>query len=99
MDGQKEATTLEKIAEGWYNYLQGSEYTKELMASRLKICDLCPYKKQMTGIGRVLMNATNMPENTFFCSKCNCPLGSKTAATKESCPIGQWGIAGTESMY
>jgi len=99
MDAQEKTTTLKKIAEGWYNYLQGSDYTKELMAFRLEHCDTCPYKKQMTGIGKVLMNVVNMPENTFFCSKCNCPLGSKTAAPKEKCPIGKWGIAGTESMY
>jgi len=94
-----ESTKLEKIAEGWYNFLQGSEYTKELMASRLLHCDVCPFKKQISRMGQVVLQTLNMPENTFFCSKCNCPLGSKTAATKESCPIGQWGIAGTESMY
>ena len=94
-----ETKKLSRIAEGWYNYLQSSGYTKELMATRLEHCDVCPYKKQMTGIGKVLTTALNMEENTFFCSKCNCPLGSKTAATKESCPIGKWGIAGTESMY
>lgn len=90
---------LTNIAEGWYNYLVGAAYTRKLMRSRLAICDDCPSKAQVSKLGQVLAKGLNLEDSTYMCKKCSCPLGAKTAATKETCPLGKWGIAGTENFY
>ncbi len=90
---------LSNIAEGWYNYLNSTPYIKRLMRSRLDICDACPEKVQVSKLGQILAKFTNLEDSTYMCKKCSCPLGAKTAATKETCPSGKWGIAGTENFY
>lgn len=90
---------LEHVAEGWYDYIKGAPYTKKLMESRLKICDSCPEKVQISSLGKQIISALNYPENLYKCRKCSCPLGAKTARPGEKCPLGKWGIAGTENYY
>lgn len=90
---------LSNIAEGWFNYIQGSAYIRKLMRGRLDICDKCPSKVQVSRLGQVLATNLNMPENMFKCKECSCPLGAKTSATEEKCPLGKWDIAGTEDYY
>lgn len=95
-------STLFNIATGWYNYIEGSQYTKDLMKYRLEKCDTCPFKKQLSAAGQLLVTSINHEGSLFKCEKCGCPLAAATAAPKKECPIGRWGMAGTEvveSMY
>lgn len=90
---------LINIAEGWHNYIMSSKYTQKLMKSRLDICDECPKKEQLSFIGQKIVGAINKEGSLYRCGHCKCPLAAKTASVNESCPLGKWGIAGTESMY
>jgi len=89
---------LINIAEGWFDFIQGTPYTKELMRFRLAICDNCPQKKQMSALGKFLVSTVNNEASLFKCAKCNCLLASKTAAPGSKCPLGKWDIAGTETQ-
>lgn len=90
---------LRNIAEGWYNFAAGTPATRELMQFRLDKCDTCPEKVQMSALGELLVSTINNEASLYQCKKCSCPLASKTAAPGAECPLGKWGIAGTESMY
>ncbi len=69
------------------------------MRTRLDICETCPSKVEVSITGQVLTMSLNLPENLFKCNECSCPLGAKTSAPKETCPLKKWGIAGTEDYY
>lgn len=90
---------LTNIAQGWYEFAKGSPQTKHLMLFRLSKCDKCPEKVEMDTLGKVIISTINNEASLYKCNKCGCPLASKTAAPGEACPLGKWGIAGTESMY
>lgn len=81
---------LNKIAQSWYNFIQGSDETKHLMASRLAICDICPNKAEMNSFGKIIVTAINSNASTYYCAACNCPLAAKTANKGNACPIGRW---------
>ena len=92
-------SSLRNIAEGWYNFINATAYTKRLMQSRLEICDTCPSKEQLSSIGEKIVKTINEEGNLFKCKECGCPLAAKTANLKEKCPLGKWSISGTESYY
>jgi len=81
--------SLTNIAEGWYDFIQGTPYTKELMKYRLNICDTCPEKKQLSSLGQFIVSTVNNEASLFKCGKCSCPLASKTAGPRSKCPLGQ----------
>lgn len=88
---------LTTIAEGWFNFAKGTEFTRELMRYRLSICDPCEHKEQLGVLGQKVIQSINSEGNLYKCAKCKCPLASKTAATGAQCPLGKWGISGTEN--
>lgn len=90
---------LVNIAEGWFDFIQGTPYTKELMRFRLTICDSCPEKKQMSSMGKLLISTVNNEASLFKCGKCTCPLAPMTASPGKKCPLGKWDIAGTEAQF
>lgn len=69
------------------------------MKNRLSVCDVCPSKVEVSALGQILSKALNLPDSAFMCKECHCPLGAKTSATREKCPLGKWDIAGTENFY
>lgn len=87
---------LIQIAKSWYDFSQGSDYTKALMESRLTICDNCPEKVQMDSLGQAIVTSINAEASIYKCGKCNCPLSPKTAHPANTCPLGKWGVAGSE---
>lgn len=89
---------LSHIARGWYNFAKAEPYIKQLMDYRLAICDTCPNKQQLNTAGQLLVKLINQEGSLFKCAKCKCPLSSKTADPGSECPIGKWGIAGTEPL-
>lgn len=91
--------SLTNIVEGWYNYIKGTSYIKRLMKNRLEICNECPELVEVSKLGQVLPKLLNLEDSLFKCNKCGCPIGPKTASTKESCPLKKWGVAGTEDFY
>lgn len=89
---------LTKIAESWYDFSTADEYTKQLMAFRLRICDACPEKVQMSKVGQILVQFINEEASLYKCNKCQCPLAAKTAGAENTCPLGKWGMAGSETI-
>ena len=90
---------LVTIASGWYNFITADFHTKQMMSHRLNICDKCPNKIELDPVSRKIITTINSEASVFKCTKCSCPLSSKVAAPNAKCPIGKWGIAGTEGMY
>jgi hypothetical protein len=87
---------LSEIATSWYDFKEATDYTKQLMEHRLSICDSCTEKQQLNSLGKLLVTSVNEDASLFKCGKCNCPLSPKTAGLLNTCPLGKWGIAGTE---
>jgi len=87
---------LSHIARGWMNFIKGDPYVKEIMNKRLEICDTCVFKEQLSDTGKFIVNLVNNEASMFQCGKCKCPLSAKTADPTSECPIGKWGIAGSE---
>lgn len=69
---------LEKISHiimGWYYMFIGKNH--ELLQDRMKICNTCDKKIQIT-------------KNTYMCTICGCFLHMKTRVKDEECPLGKW---------
>jgi hypothetical protein len=81
---------LSAIATGWYNFIEGSAATKQMMTARLEVCDTCPDKTQLSAIGTAVVHAINNEASTYICGNCNCPLAGKTANPNEICPARKW---------
>jgi hypothetical protein len=81
---------LTNIIRGWYTYITADESTKQRMADRISICDVCPYKEVLDLTGEILASITNDVNNLYRCGKCKCPLGPKTASNIGKCPEGKW---------
>lgn len=92
-------STLANIARGWSEFAKAKPYTQNLMAQRLQICDQCPLKVQMNGLGKLIVTLINDQANTFRCGKCGCPLSALTADPSSRCKLGKWKAAGEESYY
>jgi hypothetical protein len=88
---------LVNIAQGWFNYATSSN--KELVKERLAICDTCPFKQQLTTLGKLVVTTVNQQGNVFKCEVCGCPLAAKTTNKKEECPKGKWKKVEEESFY
>lgn len=84
--------TLANIAQGWYNYIEGSPETKQRMYKRLQICDTCEFKVEMDAFGQAMVKSINSTASTFKCGKCNCPLAGATASPHKKCPENLWPI-------
>jgi DNA-directed RNA polymerase subunit RPC12/RpoP len=94
------STPLTQIARSWFKFIKGDSYTKVLMTNRLAICDQCEHKTLITPAGQIVMRVlSNDPDAVYQCSKCGCPLMSKTADPMNECPLKKWTIAGQESYY
>lgn len=81
---------LVNIARGWYNYATQSAENRQLAIKRLEICDTCPEKTQLTGLGQVLVGAVNKAGSTYRCGACGCPLAPKVFSPAETCPLQKW---------
>lgn len=81
---------LTSIARGWFNYASQSSKHKKLADERLNICDACPHKQQITGLGQVLVNTVSKHGSTFKCSLCGCALAAKVFDPISKCPAKKW---------
>lgn len=90
---------LSHIARGWFNFIKGDAYTKMMMTKRLVICDTCEEKKEISSLGKLLIQSINDEASVFQCGRCGCPLAAKTAEPLEQCPLKKWTIAGEESYF
>lgn len=84
---------LIEIAKGWVNLARATNETREMAARRLEICDTCPFKAQLSGVGVLLVQAVNQEGSIYYCGLCGCPLASKTASPDSMCPDipSKWG--------
>lgn len=73
------------IIEGWSNHLFPKDSMKELInivhLSRMEICNMCPENSKIKDPKAILS----------ICTKCGCPLVTKTKALTVSCPLDKWG--------
>ena len=67
---------IKDVLEGWTNALIKDEEIEIIAEERLKICNECPYKKTVLKVE--------------ICSKCHCPLISKTRSKETKCPLHKW---------
>ena len=88
-----------KIIKSWYDFATADEATKNLMVTRLAVCESCPFKQQMSETGQFIIRTINEEGSVYSCEKCGCPLSAKTANPKNSCPIGKWSAINKESFY
>lgn len=80
---------ITEILEGWRNHLVPPEELRDIIQQvheeRMNICNKCPFQSE---------NAKNDGYTTIrvdvHCTKCGCPLVSKTKSLSSKCPIGKW---------
>ena len=95
-------TSLVQIAQSWYKFISAEEATKQLMEQRLAVCDTCPNKQQLTGVGKLLVGIVeNNKDNLFKCGLCGCPLSGLTAHPANKCSDNppKWDVAGAEPSF
>lgn len=71
---------IKQIAEGWKNVAIKNEHVELVAKDRLAICRECPFHSSKA--------KTKRPDE--HCTKCGCPLISKTRCMTCSCPIDKW---------
>lgn len=81
---------LTHIAQSWYNFIKASPEHKQMIDTRLSICDTCPEKSQISPIGKILLQAINDKASTFYCGRCGCPLAGLTANPEARCKLSKW---------
>jgi len=90
---------LTEIASGWFNFIQASPEHQQMINYRLALCDKCEHKKQLSSIGKSILQAVNDKASIFYCGSCHCPLASKTAAPEAACPLNKWSNWVTPQTY
>lgn len=81
---------LFEIASGWFNFINASVEHKQMISYRLQVCDECSQKKQLSPMGKNIIEALNDEASIFYCEECHCPLAGKTAAPTAQCPLYKW---------
>lgn len=82
----REMNKLQRIINGWSNYISNENGEAE---SRAEVCSKCEhaiygsYSKLMPDYS--LTNIQGMK-----CNKCGCPLSTKLRAKEEECPLNKW---------
>lgn len=82
---------IKEIAEGWKNTIFKKEYAEAIAKSRLDVCEVCEF------------NSKNVKDDAIIkrpdvhCTKCGCPLMSKTRCLSCDCPIQKWKAVKEES--
>lgn len=80
---------LQRIVEGWGNYLFPDKEIETMAKFRALRCATCDFNKDMldneiTGILKPL--GAMIP----VCMKCYCPINAKTRSVDEQCEINRW---------
>ena len=83
---------ISNIYEGWRNNLFPPEELKEIITEvslqRMEICDACEFHSKN--------HKTLRPDD--HCTKCSCPLVTKTKCLSCSCPFNKWEAVLTEDQ-
>lgn len=78
-----------KILEGIKNNIFKKEHVEEIAASRIAICNYCPYIDKQG-------SKCAMPGTQPCCGECGCKLSWKTRSLSSDCPKGYWKAILTE---
>lgn len=70
---------IQKVIEGWYNWLTDNPDTKDLATKRLEICIGCEFN-----------STPNEIKNGSKCEACGCFLKAKAASEGSNCPKNKW---------
>jgi hypothetical protein len=79
---------LVEIMKGWAFYWEGSAKTRQLISTRLSVCDGCPEKQVISAFGQLLLH--NEASASYKCRKCTCFLDPKAANPASRCPLNKW---------
>lgn len=77
-----------QIAEGWKNTIIKDEDVEQIAAARLSVCEECEFNSKN------IQSTSLLKRPDVHCTKCGCPLMSKTRCVSCSCPIDRWGAVG-----
>lgn len=74
---------IKQIVEGWTNVVFKKDDVETLAAKRLEICEACEWHSKNNNTAKI-----KRPDD--HCTKCGCPLMSKTRCVSCACPIEKW---------
>lgn len=83
-----------EIAHGWYNYINSSPSVQLLAEDRIKECDDCPERGEMSFVAAAIISlvgpGVHESRPLYQCNKCGCPLSAKVMSPESKCPLGKW---------
>lgn len=80
---------LQRIANGWKNYLFADQRIEKLAHDRAAVCAECPHA--VYGTYEKLMKDWSLKKvEGMKCELCGCPLSTKLRAEFEHCPENKW---------
>ena len=79
---------LDKILNGWENYISKNEVTEKLAKERAEKCSICPNAKS----GKLLIFVKDDLKEIegHYCDLCKCPLSAKVRSINEKCDDNKW---------
>ena len=80
---------LEKILNGWKNYLILDPAIEKVAKQRASICADCPFMKK--GLFSAVLKDYSIKEiDGYYCGGCGCPIPAKIRSEDEKCPKFKW---------
>jgi hypothetical protein len=73
---------IKQIAEGWKNVIFKKDDVEQVATVRLDICNNCEWHSKNS--------KAKLKRPDDHCTKCGCPLMSKTRCMSCSCPDDRW---------
>ena len=87
--GNNSKSRVQRIIEGWDNYLFPDPEVEAKAKVRALRCATCDFNKDM--LDTVLPDILKPKGITISaCTKCYCPIAQKTRSMDEECPINRW---------
>lgn len=87
--GSNKKGRLQRIIEGWGNWIFPNEEVENIAKYRALRCAACDFNKDMldSSLPEILK-----PKGIVIsaCTKCYCPIAQKTRSIDETCPINRW---------
>ena len=77
--------SVKQIIEGWTNTFLKEDWIEKVSEKRLEICAKCPKQSDNAKI-----EGYKTIRRDLHCTKCGCPLISKTRCTTCKCPLDKW---------
>ena len=80
---------LQRIVEGWKNYIFPNKEVETIAKVRALRCATCDFNKDM--LDSALPDILKPKDVTIsVCTKCYCPIAQKTRSMDSECEINRW---------